>query len=286
MAYQHIDNLYKEQEILQFKRCYAMEKIHGTSAHISYKGGRIAFFAGSSNHNEFIKNFDADQLGEKLDEMFEGQTSVHVYGEAYGGKLQGMKNTYGDKIKFVAFEVKIGDTWLNVPNAEDVCNKLQLEFVHYKEISTDLGEIDAERDADSVQAVRNGMGEGKKREGIVLRPMIELTKNNGKRIVAKHKRDEFMETNTPREVDPEKLKIRQEAVEIANEWVTPMRLSHVLDKIENPRIEIMREIIIAMIEDVKREGEGEIIWSPLVSKTIGARTAQLAKQYFADQTEE
>jgi len=36
MAYLDIDNLYKEQRILMFKECYAMEKIHGTSAHLSY----------------------------------------------------------------------------------------------------------------------------------------------------------------------------------------------------------------------------------------------------------
>ena len=37
MAYMHIDNLYKNQEVLLFKECYAMEKIHGTSAHIRSK---------------------------------------------------------------------------------------------------------------------------------------------------------------------------------------------------------------------------------------------------------
>jgi hypothetical protein len=30
MGYLHIDNLYKSQDILLFKRCYALEKIHGT----------------------------------------------------------------------------------------------------------------------------------------------------------------------------------------------------------------------------------------------------------------
>jgi len=29
MGYAHIENLYKNQEILMFKRCFAMEKIHG-----------------------------------------------------------------------------------------------------------------------------------------------------------------------------------------------------------------------------------------------------------------
>ena len=29
MGYQHIDNLYKNQSILMFRECYALEKIHG-----------------------------------------------------------------------------------------------------------------------------------------------------------------------------------------------------------------------------------------------------------------
>jgi len=33
----HIGNLYKERDILLFKRCYASEKVHGTSAHVSIK---------------------------------------------------------------------------------------------------------------------------------------------------------------------------------------------------------------------------------------------------------
>ena len=53
MAYLHIDNLYKNQEILMFKECYALEKIHGTSAHVGFKEGAIHFFSGGENHERF-----------------------------------------------------------------------------------------------------------------------------------------------------------------------------------------------------------------------------------------
>ena len=51
MGYLHIDNLYKNQDILMFKECYAMEKIHGTSAHVSFKAvpdqqATVGFFSG------------------------------------------------------------------------------------------------------------------------------------------------------------------------------------------------------------------------------------------------
>jgi len=278
MGYLHIDNLYKNQDILLFKECYALEKIHGTSAHIAHREGRLRFFAGGSKHESFVELFDQDALLAR----WQGIEAV-VYGEAYGGKLQGMSDTYGPAMKFVAFDVQIGGLWLSVPQAEEFCREAGLEFVHYNRISTHLTDIDGERDADSVQAVRNGMGTGHVREGVVLRPLIELTKNNGDRVICKHKRDEFRETKTPRKVDPEKLKVLEDAKAIAEEWVTPMRIAHVIDKFPNPSMEMMPGIMEAMFHDVQREGEGEIVWTAEVKKAIGKATAQGVKAYFQSQ---
>ena len=78
-----------------------------------------------------------------------------VFGEGYGGKEQGMRDTYGPDLKFIAFDVKIGNRWLSVTDAEDVVKKLGLEFVFYKKVSTYFTEengvrkyveLDAERD--------------------------------------------------------------------------------------------------------------------------------------------
>jgi hypothetical protein len=273
-----IKNLYKSTEILLFKEVYAMEKIHGTSSHIQWKDNKVIFFSGGEKHDRFVELFDESFLEEKFKELF-GEMNVTIFGEAYGGKQQGMSHTYGKELKFIAFDVKVGDNWLDVPNAEDVTKKFNLEFVHYEKIPAQLFHIDRERDTESIQAIRNGCGKGKLREGIVLRPLIELRKNNGDRIIVKHKRDEFMETKTPREVDPEKLKLLKDAEEISNEWVTANRLEHVLDKIGNPTdISETGKVIKAMIEDVTREAEGEIVESKLALQSIGKRTAQLFKQ--------
>ena len=93
MSYMHIDNLYKNYDILLFRECYAMEKIHGTSAHIAHKDGKLKFFAGGSTHSNFVELFDEKHLLEKLNGI-----NVIIYGEAYGGKLQGMSATYGKEI--------------------------------------------------------------------------------------------------------------------------------------------------------------------------------------------
>lgn len=273
----HIDNLYKNIDIMQFKECYAMEKIHGTSAHVRYKDGEVAFFAGGEKHEKFVALFNKDFLGKKFKELFD--CDVVIYGEAYGGKQQGMSATYGKELKFIVFDVSVGGIWLDVPNAEDVSYKMGLDFVHYVKVPTDLKYIDAERDRPSTQAKRNGIEEIKIAEGIVLRPLVELIKSNGKRVISKHKRDEFIETKTKREVDPEKLRVLAEAKEIAEEWVTPMRLGHVLDKLGNPSgIEDTGKVIKAMIEDVFREASGEIVESKTAQQAIGKASAILYKK--------
>jgi len=278
MGYLHIDNLYKDQTILLFKECYAMEKIHGTSAHVGWKfeQKKINYFTGE-NHQVFLSLFDEQFLIKKFEEIFPDQNVV-VFGEHYGGKCQGMSGTYGKVSKFIGFDVKVGDVWLNVPNANDVCNQFNIEFVAWSKIDVNLENLLAIRDTPSIQAQRNGCGDDKKREGVVLRPLVEMRTNNGDRVICKYKPDEEMETKTKREVSPEQLKVLSDAKEIAEEWVTNLRLEHVLQKFpEGTSMESMGDIIKAMIEDVYREGRDEIVESKEVGKAIGGVTVKLFK---------
>lgn len=281
MAYLHIENLYKNPDIFLFKECFATEKIHGTSAHISFQpDGELRFFSGGVKHEDFIKLFDHNKLRQDFLTQYPNfQYPIIVFGEAYGGKCQKMSATYGKELRFVAFEVKMGDNWLDVPNAEQVATNLGFDFVHYVKIPTTIEALNMELNNDSMQAVKNGMGTGHKREGIVIRPLMELKKNNGERIIVKHKRDDFKETKTPRNLE-DKLKVLTEAKEIATEWVTPMRLHHVLDKLgKEIVIENMGDVIKNMVEDIERESVGEIVLSKTAKKEIGKETARLFKEY-------
>lgn len=321
IGYMHIENLYRPaaQVILMFRECWALEKIHGTSAHVSFKytelGWSVTFFSGGESHPKFVALFDQEKLLIAVKDLgIPIDKEITIYGEAYGGKQQGMSTTYGKELKFIVFDVQIGDTWLSVPDAGDVAKKLGLEFVHYVKCSlmkleypkdaegktiwgeenltivTNLSEIDVQRDAPSIQAVRNGCstpeafarGEGPKREGVVLRPLVEMTLNNGSRVICKHKGDAFKETATPRPVvDPAQMKVLDDANAIANEWVTVMRLQHVLDKIpKSPNsMGTIPQIIKAMQEDVLREAEGEIVVTEMVKKAIGKKAVELYKQH-------
>lgn len=279
MGYLHIENLYRPaaQRILAFKEVFALEKIHGTSAHVAWDGTAVRFFSGGAKHSLFASLFDPAPLEALLQSAFGGNRAI-VYGEAYGGSQQGMKATYGDALRFIAFDVRVGDTWLAVPQAVDVTEKLGLEFVPYRFVATDLSAIDGERDRPSEVAARRGISEPRPREGVVLRPPFEVTLNNGARLIAKHKRAEFGETKTPRVVSPEDLKVWTDAEAVAEEWVTEMRLTHVLDKIGNPT-ELNRtgDVVRAMQEDVLREGRGEIANPEQAMKAIGKRAATMFK---------
>lgn len=285
MGYQKIQNLYKDKDILLVKRIYAMEKIHGSSAHIAFNAteaggaGSLHFYAGGCKHDSFVALFNQEAILAKMVAACPfPNAKVVVFGEVYGGKMQGMRETYGDQLRFIAFEVKIGDTWLCVPAAEKFVLNLGLEFVHYKEIDSTVAAIDAERDADSVQAVRNLNKPGMRREGVVLRPLEELTKNNGHRIMAKHIHPDFRENKTERKVDdPEKMRQFQEASAVVDEFCTPMRLTHVLSKIPDHCVEKMKIIIDAMVEDINTECADEFTPSANINRLIGTKTAKMYK---------
>lgn len=277
MGYLHIDNLYKNQTVLQFKEVYVLEKIHGTSAHIAWSDGALRFFTGDS-HANFVKLFDSEALARVFTELFGADSKVVIYGEHFGGKIQGCRHLYGEAQRFSAFDVKVGDTWLSVPNAHEVATKLGVAFVAFEKVECRLSELDRFRDLPSFSAQQAGIP-GKTGEGCVIRPLQEFTDNRGNRVIAKHKRDDYRETATPRKVvDPSELKVLEDAEAVATEWVTAMRLEHVLQKLpEAVGLEHTGSVVKAMQDDVKREGEGELVWDKETEKAVGKKAAVLFK---------
>jgi hypothetical protein len=281
MGYRHIENVYRCKDILMFKECWAAEKIDGTSAHVSWNEGQLHFSPGCVKLETFKALFDEEVIKAHFERM--GRPKVVVYGEAYGGKVQKRSDRYGKDVKFVAFDVLVGDTWLAVPIAHEFVNSIGLEFVHYVRIPATVEALDAERDAPSEQARRNGVVGDQPREGIVIRPIREMFTSHGEgRVISKHKRDEERETKTVRNInDPVKQAVLEAAEAIAEEWVTETRLDHVLDKFPGgASMSDIPKLIAAMIEDVTREGSGEFVDSKDARKAIGNATAKMFKQRF------
>ena len=125
-----------------------MEKIHGTSAHVRYHSGvtdaagtvdKLHFFSGGAKHDQFVALFNQEELLNRFHENAKEHPetkSLTIFGEAYGGKMQGMKDTYGPDLKFIAFEVCVNDEWMGVQQAEKIALGLGFEFVHFEIIDT------------------------------------------------------------------------------------------------------------------------------------------------------
>lgn len=281
MAYlSKIKNLYQDTDVLMLRECYSLEKIHGTNAKLHWNHGLLDLYPGGESVDNFKTCFDVDAITERFRKL--NYFDVVVYGEAYGGSQQKQAHRYGPTLKFIAFDVVVDDHFLCVPDAEDVCKQLGLEFVHYVKGPATLEFLNFQRDQPSIQAARNGVMEPKTREGIIIRPLMELTKNDGRRLIAKHKTDEFKETKTSRSINPEKIKAMSDANAAAEEWVTENRMDHIIDKLSaggnELTIEHTKAVIVTMIEDVKAESEGEIEWSQAVSSAIGKAAAQMFKK--------
>ena len=292
MGYMKIENLYRNNDIMLFKECYALEKVHGTSAHIQWSNGNLSFYSGGEKHENFVALFDQDKLIEEFRKHeYSDDCVVRIHGEAYGGKQQGMSKSYGPTLHFIAFDVRIGSNWLDVPKAEEYCFKFGIEFIPYEKVPTTVEALNAERDRDSIVAIRRGMGTGHIREGVILRPPVEVKLNSGSRIISKHKRDEFRETSSPRDItiSPEKLAVLKNAQAIADEWCVPMRLEHVLDRMKakeniEPDMTVMGKIIARMVEDIYTEAKGEIVENREVERAIGKKTVALFKEVLRKKT--
>lgn len=293
MGYQHIQNLYADQRILRFPKIAALEKIHGTSAHVSVgDGGVVTFSGGGETQHRFLTCFDVPTLTEALKAAMKerGYTHVAIHGEAYGGSQQRMAHVYGPKLRFVSFDVKADGVWLDLEDAERFVKAVGLDFVHYVIIPNYLSSIDAQRDAPSEQARKNGVEGDQPREGVVLKCLTETVDEEGERILAKHKQDRLGETATPRKVvDPAQQVVLDDAQAIAKEWVVLNRLDHVMGALLRTRHEAGNEtplgiqdtgtVCAAMVEDVIREAGREIVVSKEAKTAISKRASLIFREY-------
>ncbi len=284
MSYLKIPNLYRCTEYLKlFKMVWVTEKIHGSSAHLQFLtnpyGNDLRLFAGGCDHLHFSSLFNKDELIDLYKSSSIYPKELFLYGEVFGGKLQGMKKTYGDKLDFIVFDVKIEDKWLDIPNAIDISQKFNQKFVWHKEIENTLENLNFYRDQPSQLAILKNCGDNKLAEGIVSKPLHECYDRNGGRYIVKHKRDEFMETSTPREVDPEYERIKLQGQAVVDDLVTQMRFNHIIDKGQWTSREDIPEVIEAMLNDISVECSGEYVDSKIVRKLIGNKTVSLFKEY-------
>ena len=293
MGYRKITNLSETHPVLLFKEIYCLEKIHGTSAHISFKKAEgkwsIEVMPGGIKITSFMHmlnkrySLDTDVL-QAVIKHYEntGVDELIVYGEGYGGSCQKMSSTYGD-LNFIAFEVcKIVDGrefWYGVEDAARLLEIIKLPFVYFDKGPSTIEWITSQRDRPSEQAKRNGQGENKESEGVVIRGPVELFDNYGGRMMAKFRKLKFGETNETEEKAALSTEAVNDANSVADKFVVENRLDHVLSKlaVAIPEITIKHTgtVIKAMVADIFTEEGKTLEWSDAVERAITKKTSEM-----------
>jgi len=172
------------------------EKIDGTNIRIMYDG-KETIFAGRSENTQLPYNliqkldehFKTMEQRAKLTEIFgedEEETSVVLYGEGYGAKIQkGGGNYIPDGVDFVLFDVWINGIWLKREDVNDIAKKLGIKSVPV----IGRGTLD-----EAIEKTKKGFKSqwgDFTAEGIVARPETELLTRMGERIITKVKYKDF-----------------------------------------------------------------------------------------------
>ncbi len=258
-------------------RLYKLEDYHGSVSNADGYG-RMEHRAGCHDPDDFAERIMDGSIVQGVMRKAEAvgkdplDTPFTVHGELYGGKLQGMSKTYGQEVRFIAFDVLVNGRWLPMDLAAEFCSSIGVDFVPVTVVADPSEErLTRLRDSPSEVARRNGCSGNKDRygncppirEGIVIRPTREFFTSRMERVIAKFKRPEFSETKSRKDcafkASEEDEAKTASILESVDEWVVDTRLSHVLDKLSmpNPEKSDLRrsgEVIKAMVEDVTREG--------------------------------
>lgn len=191
-----------ELEYLKDNAWIFTEKVGGTNIRVMWDGEKVIFGGKTDKAQLYVPLF------QKLESLFNTQdaikmwkekfpitsdsitperpVSVCFYGEGYGANIQkGGGNYKKDDVDFVLFDVKIGETWLERQNVEDIAVSFGIKVVPI------VGEGTLQ---DAVNLVKKGLmsqwGDFEA-EGIVCRPKVELRDRSGHRIITKIKARDF-----------------------------------------------------------------------------------------------
>lgn len=138
----------------------------------------------------YYKNYCLDKEGN----LREGVTSIRIYGEVFGDKIQ--KNSYTPKNirDFRVFDIQIGNSWLSPIQRDILCKELKLNPV--PTVTTLIQFPPYEAIYDMLHRTYNKSitaqeyGKDSELEGYILRPQITLYTNKG-RVIGKIKKKDF-----------------------------------------------------------------------------------------------
>lgn len=169
------------------------EKVDGTNIRVMWDGHAVSF--GGRTENAQIPSHLVNKLndlfgGTNKEEIFEqkfGETKVILFGEGFGEKIQKGGGLYGP-VDFILFDVFCGGMWLRRESVEDIANTCGIRTVPIVGTGTLPEAVEYVR-----QHPQSKLREAEM-EGVVCRPLCELSDRRGNRLIVKVKCRDFEET--------------------------------------------------------------------------------------------
>ena len=140
-------------------------------------------------------------------------SSITLYGEGYGMKIQKGGNYIKDGVNFILFDVKVGRWWLSREACEKIASELGLKIVPLMGYMTISEAIDFVK-----KGFKSTIAENKDydAEGLVLKTPNGLLLRNGERIITKIKTCDFQKYQKTYGDDPVEQKINPKYNENSN----------------------------------------------------------------------
>lgn len=111
------------------------EKCDGTNVRVFWDGHEITFGGRTDKAEipsfllEYLESVFKTQEMEYVFEQIFGEKETFLFGEGYGPKIQKGGGDYSDTVKFILFDVMIGDAYLLRKDVDDIAQRLGLDSV-------------------------------------------------------------------------------------------------------------------------------------------------------------
>lgn len=176
----------------EFDYDYVVE-VHGKTDAANMRPEEVELLTKIGDVEKLVKAFTcerpAPEYGEGATDLVKPDVECIIFGETYGRGMQKAGSRYcKDKLKFICFDIRIGNVWLKREAVEDICSKLGIETVPY------LGEMTID---EAIELVKKGFPSQVSEdptliaEGVVLRAPLGLLDRMGRRIITKIKTVDF-----------------------------------------------------------------------------------------------
>ena len=166
------------------------EKVDGTNI-IVYWDGHAVSFGGRTERTdipkellEVLNNTFGTPEAEELFEQTFGEKEVYLYGEGYGGKIQGGAG-YNKPTSFILFDVVVGGNYQERERVEKTAKMFGVDAVPV------VLEGTLQDGIDFVMTHPKSVVGNTFMEGVVARPMVELLDRLGRRVIVKIKWQDF-----------------------------------------------------------------------------------------------